>query len=482
MSRPENPSRAAAVAIIQRLRAAGHVAYLAGGCVRDRLLGLEPKDHDVATGAPPDAVKRLFRGARTVGEAFGVVLVPWAVGRQRVWVEVATFREDLGYSDGRRPDAVTFTDAEHDARRRDFTINGLFEDPLVEGPAAGMGGESCGIVDYVGGVADLRAGLIRAIGDPAQRFGEDYLRMLRAARFAARLDFGIERRTAAAIRAHADHLRGIARERIGQEIAWMLEGRNAARALQLVQSLGLDAHVLNEAHLAVDLTITRVAEAGVSARDAALVDAAVHGSSVSPAVPRLLAAWLIDRHVAPAIQTKRQGSGAPAGHHSANDVLASRLRAEAGTSVTCWRKALCLNNDHTEAIRGSMKLGVDLLNWPALSLAKRKRLLAGRHWPTTWSLATAMARGWSRSRRAGLADAGRAMTRLVREVRAAAPALIAEGVAPAPLVTGDDLIALGAQPGPAFARWLEGAYDAQLEGRLLSREQALRWLKKRLER
>lgn len=479
MGRPENPSRAAAVGIIQRLRAAGHVAYLAGGCVRDRLLGLEPKDHDVATDAPPQTIKRLFRGARAVGEAFGVVLVPLAVGRQRVWVEVATFREDLGYSDGRRPDAVTFTDAEHDARRRDFTINGLFEDPLVEGPAAGSGGESGRIVDYVGGVADLRAGLIRAIGDAAQRFGEDYLRMLRAARFAARLDFGIERRTAAAIRAHAGKLRSIARERVGQEIAWMLEGPNADHALRLVQSLGLDACVLNEDHQAVNLRVVRAAARELSA-PTAIVAASTVGTCTTSPVPPLLAAWMIDRHVGPALHVKRQGSEGPVEGHDANDVLPSLLHAVAGTPVTRWRKALCLNNDHTDAIRGSLKLGVDLLHWPLLSLAKRKRLLADRHWPTAWSLAAAMARGWSRSRRAGLADAGRAMARLVGEIQVVAPTLIVEGIAPAPLVTGDDLIALGAQPGPAFARLLEEAYDAQLEGRLRSRERALIWLKQRL--
>jgi hypothetical protein len=149
--------------------------------------------------------------------------------------------------------------------------------------------------------------------------------------------------------------------------------------------------------------------------------------------------------------------------------------------VTRWRKALCLNNDHTEALRGSVKILDGLLGWRALPVAGRKRLLAGGHWPLAWSLAAAMAKGWHRSRHRARADVGRALSRLVAEVRAAGPALIAEGVAPRPLVTGDDLIALGGRPGPTFGRWLDGVYDEQLEGRLQNREQALVWLRGRLK-
>src|SRR5690348_11567666 len=167
-----------AVQIVQALRAAGHAAYFAGGCVRDLLLGMEPKDYDVATDAPPQKVRSLFRNTQAVGQAFGVILV--RLGRSVV--EVATFRSDGAYVDGRRPSEVRFTTAEEDARRRDFTINGLFLDPLGAGTEPGVEGR---VIDYVGGREDLRAKVIRAIGDPDARFEEDHLRLLRAVRFAA---------------------------------------------------------------------------------------------------------------------------------------------------------------------------------------------------------------------------------------------------------------------------------------------------------
>ena len=173
-----------AARVVEELRAGGHVAYFAGGCVRDMLLGLEPKDFDVATDAPPERVRKLFRNSQAVGAAFGVILVRTGGSS----VEVATFRSDGAYLDGRHPEHVRFTTAEEDARRRDFTINGLFFDPI-----------SGDVIDYVGGREDLAARWIRAIGEPGARFAEDHLRMLRAIRFAARFDFAIEANTAAAI-------------------------------------------------------------------------------------------------------------------------------------------------------------------------------------------------------------------------------------------------------------------------------------------
>ena len=175
---PHRPDlRAAAVEVVRVLTQTGYVAYFAGGCVRDRLLGLEPADYDVATDARPEAVGRLFRRSQHVGESFGVMLVS-IMGHS---LQVATFRTEGVYSDGRHPDTVAFSDAIHDAQRRDFTVNGLFEDPLR--------GQ---IIDFVGGQADLKAGLVRAIGDPGARLREDRLRMLRAVRFAARFEFKIE--------------------------------------------------------------------------------------------------------------------------------------------------------------------------------------------------------------------------------------------------------------------------------------------------
>src|SRR5437667_7238524 len=196
-----------ALAVVRTLRDAGHVAYFAGGCVRDLLLGLEPKDYDVATDPPPQRVRRLFNNTQAVGAAFGVILVRLG-GSQ---IEVATFRADMEYEDGRRPVGVRFTSAEEDAKRRDFTINGLFLDPIDDR-----------VIDYVGGQEDLKAKVLRAIGEPNHRFEEDHLRLLRAVRFASRFSLTIQPATAGAIASHAPSLTRISPERVGEELRLML--------------------------------------------------------------------------------------------------------------------------------------------------------------------------------------------------------------------------------------------------------------------
>src|ERR1700722_18412178 len=201
--------RADAVTVLRRLRGAGHVAYFAGGCVRDELLGLSPKDYDIATDAPPSRVRELFTSTQAVGAAFGVILVRHGPSV----IEVATFRTDLEYHDGRHPDGVKFATAQEDAQRRDFTIKGLFLDPIENR-----------VIDYVGGQADLTAKVLRAIGNPDQRFAEDHLRLLRAVRFASRFALQIEPTTAAAIAAHAHQLPGISPERLADEVRRMLAG------------------------------------------------------------------------------------------------------------------------------------------------------------------------------------------------------------------------------------------------------------------
>ncbi|HUU96566.1 MAG TPA: CCA tRNA nucleotidyltransferase [Phycisphaerae bacterium] len=214
----------AAVEIIRNLTAAGHAALLAGGCVRDLLRGSPPKDYDVATDATPDRVCQLFRATRKVGAQFGVVLVR----KRRRWIEVATFRSDGPYLDGRHPARVTFSDARQDALRRDFTVNGMFLDPLK-----GL------VIDYVDGRADLEAGLIRCIGEPSERFEEDHLRLLRAVRFAARLGFAVEPRTFAATQANAPKLLKVAAERVREELEKMLTPPARRRAFELMEQAGL---------------------------------------------------------------------------------------------------------------------------------------------------------------------------------------------------------------------------------------------------
>lgn len=221
--------------VVRKLRDAGFEAHWAGGCVRDQLLGRTPKDYDVATSATPDNIRELFGRRRTlaIGASFGVITVvgPKPAGT----VEAATFRKDAAYSDGRRPDHVTFSSAQEDAKRRDFTINGLFYDPIEQR-----------VIDYVGGQNDLALKTIRAIGDPRERFAEDKLRMIRAIRFSATFDFGLESETLAAIRDMADQITIVSPERITQEMRRMLTDPSRVAAVRLLIAANLAAAVLPE--------------------------------------------------------------------------------------------------------------------------------------------------------------------------------------------------------------------------------------------
>jgi len=430
----------AARKVIAVLHEAGHVALLAGGCVRDRLLGVEPKDYDVATDAPPQRVVKLFHRAQLVGEAFGVALA--RVGGQSI--EIATFRQEWGYSDGRRPDAVRYTDAPHDAQRRDFTINGLFCDVTdrwadancTTQPVDGLGT----VIDYVGGLADLRARRIRAIGSPGKRFSEDYLRMLRAVRFAARLGFDIDDATATAIRLHAGKLSEISRERIGQEVAAILtpgERAHPLRAVQHLQGLQIDGPTLMEQKTEAT---PRVVEA--------LCSASLSG--VSYAGP--LAAWLLDRH-----GNTQQPDASP-------DALAQWLiSSDCSRIVRRWRKALNLSNDQTQALTAALSGLAAATGWDMLRVAHRKRLLARPCWPDVAALVPAVGQvtGW---------------TEWSRTIARESAELLTGNVAPEPLLTGSDLIEMGMKPGPEFGDVLETAYNLQLEHQLPDRAAALQWL------
>ena len=234
----------AAEHIVERLRGEGCTAYFAGGCVRDLLLGREPKDFDVATNAHPEVVLEMFPTTFAVGAHFGVVLVADESEGNEFVTEVATFRNDGAYSDGRHPDAVRFSEsAEEDVKRRDFTINGMLLDPVKLGET---GDVDDAVIDFVGGRADLKAGIVRAIGDPRLRFEEDKLRMLRAVRFAARFGFAIEERTAAAIRALTGEIHQVSRERVRDEITRVLTEGHARRAFELLGATGLLQQVLPE--------------------------------------------------------------------------------------------------------------------------------------------------------------------------------------------------------------------------------------------
>src|SRR5579883_2074530 len=225
-----------AIEVVRRLREAGHEALWAGGCVRDELLRLIPKDYDIATSALPEQVQKLFRRTIALGMSFGVIEVLGPRSSEGVLkIQVATFRSDVAYSDGRRPDAVVFASAREDALRRDFTINGMFFDPLENR-----------LIDYVGGQKDLQARVLRAIGDPAQRFEEDKLRMLRAVRIATRFDLEIEPATAEAIRAQAPRIGIVSAERIAEELRKLLVDPHRARGMRWFMDLGLAEPILPE--------------------------------------------------------------------------------------------------------------------------------------------------------------------------------------------------------------------------------------------
>lgn len=400
--------RLAAAWVARGLREAGHRALFAGGCVRDSLLGHEAADYDVATGATPDEIRRVFPRAIGVGESFGVMLVRHG-GRS---VEVATFRADGSYTDGRRPDAVRFSDDREDALRRDFTINGMFEDP-----------ETGEIVDHVGGRADLEARILRAIGAPEDRLREDRLRALRAARFAARFSLAIDPATEAAVRRFAPDLAAVSRERIGNEVRRMLAHPSRARAVELVESLALGASVLAERAERVD-------------------HARVAGLAPGAGVEEALAAWMLGRSTAAA------DAPSCAGDRPHADVSPARQRR--------WRDALVLSNDESDGVAAILAMRPRIIErWPGGDAAARKRMASGPGFAGALAVLRAECNP------------------VVAAVDGDLPALRAQGLAPTPFVTGDDLVALGMRPGPEFRPMLDRAYDLQLNGALADRDAAL---------
>ena len=342
-----------------------------------------------------------------VGESFGVMLVR-AHGHV---IEVATFRADGVSSDHRRPDSVVFTDEREDVKRRDFTINGLFEDP-VDGR----------IVDHVGGMEDLEAGLLRAIGTAGDRFDEDHLRMLRAVRFAARFGFDIEPQTAAAIRSHSDSISGVSPERIGQELRRMCTGGSLLRMVELLKDLQLDHSILG----------------GASSEEAWVRCAHLDAISPAPSPDRFepaLVAWLLDRHGATGVDAARCDAVGD------RLVLSNQERARLSAIV------------HVHSQLGA--------TWAEASVADRKRLASSAVFSDALLLHAAVN--------------GDDAARVEQEV--AELASTASGLAPKPLVTGADLIAAGLEPGPGFGQMLDQLYDAQLEGRIKTPAEGLEMAK-----
>jgi poly(A) polymerase len=386
-----------ATEVVERLTRRGHVAVWAGGCVRDELLGLTPADYDIATDATPEQVQAAFRRSHSFGASFGVVEVLGPRGGDGEWlkVQVATFRSDGTYSDGRRPDAVTFSSPEEDAKRRDFTVNGMFLNPLT--------GE---VADYVGGRADLAAGVLRAIGDPAERFAEDKLRLLRAVRMAARFGLTIDPATFAAVEAMAGQVTAVSAERIAEELRKILTHPERVRGLMLMRDAGLVAPVLPRLADQIDAAIDRLA-----------------------GLPERVSFEL---------------------------AFATLFPEAAAKAVEKVARQLRLSNDEADRVGWLVahRSAFDVAE--TLPLSQLKPLLA--HPGAAELLDLHRARGVT----SGVEFCERFLARTPPG-----------DLNPPPLVTGDDLTALGMTPGPHFKRILAAVRAAQLENRLPSKTAAL---------
>jgi poly(A) polymerase len=492
---PATPKFDAALQIIAALRAAGFEAYLAGGCVRDLLLGREPHDYDVATSATPDVVLDLFPRTFAVGANFGVVLVADGDEEGYAVTEVATFRSDGAYSDGRHPEAVRYTlSAEEDVRRRDFTINGLLLDPDLlfpvrtqaqeelspqnlsslkgtgfspyingaikmgalapEGIFSGVSIQNLrsAVIDHVHGLADLEAGVIRAIGQPGERFEEDHLRMLRAVRFAARFGFQIDPATASAMRRLAVKTKAVSRERVRDELTKMLTEGHARRAFELLDETALLTEMLPE--------VARMKGVEQPPQFHPEGDVWVHTlgllAQIEAGCPHALA-WAALLH----------DVGKPATFRRAERIRFDG-HVEVGVAIAaeiCRR--FRFSNDETRQILSLIENHMRFVDVPRMKASTLKRFFRLEDFPQHLAL----------HRMDCLAGSGNLETwKFVCECYEAMPE---ESVRPAPLVTGRELIAAGYQPGAAFRPMLRAVEDAQLEGAIATPAEALALLRDR---
>ncbi len=450
MPRLNNPHYVEALHIARRLRQRGFAAYFAGGCVRDLLLGMAPKDFDVATSATPDEVQKTFARTESVGAHFGVVLVLAEVGGERVATEVATFRHDGAYSDGRRPDAVRFSDdPREDALRRDFTINGLLLDAMAF--EAGDAIEAC-VLDFVGGQSDLKAGIVRAIGEPALRFAEDKLRMLRAVRFAARLGFEIEHRTMAAMQAEASAIGAVSAERVRDELTRILIEGAARRGFELLDESGLLREVLPEVVRlkGVEQPPQFHPEGDVWVHTLMLLEHLRAGSSAT-------LAWGMLLH-----DIGKPATFTPPDPEKPGDRIRFNGHVEVGVAIA--RKILNrlrFSNDECVQILALIEHHMQFGDVMKMKQSTLKRFLRLPQFDEHLALHYADV----------MSSNGR--TELYEFAKREREELSEEEIRPLLLLTGRELIAAGYKPGPRFKAMLVAAEDAQLEGRIGTTEEAL---------
>ena len=432
-----------ALEIVRDLQKAGHEAYFAGGCVRDRLRGVTPKDYDVATGARPDEILKLYPRADTIGAHFGVILVR----RGGHHFEIATFREDGPYTDGRRPESVIFSTSAADAQRRDFTINGMFYDPVGDH-----------LIDHVGGETDLKAGLIRAIGNPLERFGEDYLRLLRAVRFATLLDFEIEPETWSAMRSVADRITLISPERIREELDRLWLSPSRLRGFDLLVESGLMHAILPEI---IDLQGCEQPpqwhpEGDVFVHTRLMLSQLPAGASLP-----LVLSVLFHDIAKPATFT----------YDPDEDRIRFSGHDHIGAQMTDGiLKRLRYSNAVTAAATSAVAHHMQFKDVQKMRTSTLKRFMARDNFDDELELHRVDCAGSNR-----LFENYDFVVEKRREFEVARTPLL-----PPRFINGGDLIARGTTAGPAFGKILTEVQDLQLEGTLTSREEALLWLDQRL--
>lgn len=434
----QSPMETTARAIVRGLRAHGQIAYFAGGCVRDIVRGETPKDFDIATDARPETVQKMFPRTFAVGAHFGVIVVL----ENGFQFEVATFRSDDVYLDGRRPSAVHFSSAEEDAKRRDFTINGMFYDPVAEQ-----------IIDFVGGQPDLEAKLVRAIGDPAQRFAEDRLRMLRAVRFATVLDYQIDQATWNALVANAAAINKISAERIREELVRIFLSSNRVRGWDLLDSSGLMRAILPEVDAMKGCAQPEQfhPEGDVFQHTRLMVELLPPQVSV----PLVFAVLLHD--VAKPITAAVDETGRI--RFNAHDRIGAEMTEQIMERLRFSRAEI---DTTVEMVRQHMVFK----DVPKMRTAKLKRFMARPTFAEELELHRVDC------------EASHRMLENYEFLLRKRDEFANEPIIPLPLVRGDDLIALGMKPGPKFGEILEAVETRQLEGTLRNRDEALDWVKR----
>lgn len=435
---PAPTARDLAAGIVRQLQAAGHAAFWVGGCVRDFLLGREPGDYDIATSALPEQVEKLFPHTVPVGRKFGVIIV--VEGEQQF--QVATFRAEADYQDGRRPETVVFANAQADAARRDFTVNGLFFDPVTEK-----------IHDWVGGEADLRAQIIRTIGAPEERFAEDHLRLLRAIRFAAQLGFEIEPATFAAVQKLAAKIKLISAERVRDELIKLFQPPHATRGLELLNISGLLEHVLPE----IAATVTCEQSPDFHPEGAVFNHLCLMLKQLPPAAhPSLPWAVLMHDVAKPLTASRDEKTGSI--HFYEHERIGARMTEEILERLRFPRKQI-------EEIATAVRFHMQFKDALRMRKATLRRMLLRETFPLELLL----------HRLDCLGSHGRLDAYDFLVAQSAELANRPE-IHP-PLLTGEDLIALGIKPGKAMGAMLHEIREKQLADELTTSAQALEWVK-----